>query len=75
MQAISLASFSLFKKNNSPVAENPSGEISTIASRSRVRLMADMSIFRRSTVLQKFIPLWIPIGFASMKLPLIIFIG
>ena len=74
MQAISLASFSLFKKNISPVAENPSGEISTIASKSRVRLMEDISIFLRSPVLQKLTPLWIPIGFASTKLPLMIFI-
>ena len=64
MQAISLASFSLFKKNISPVAENPSGGISTIASKSRACLMEDISIFRRSPALQKFTPLWIPIGFA-----------
>ena len=74
MQAIFLESFSQFKKNTSPVAEKPSGEISTIASRSRVRLMEDISIFRRSPVLQKLTPLWIPIGFASTKLPPIIFI-
>ena len=75
MHAASLASCSLFKKKGSPVAENPNGGMRTIASNSKARFMAIISIFRSSPVLRKLIPLWIPRGLAVTKLPLIIDAG